>query len=115
MATQVQHHLSSLKADVKGVLDEDVVLFRGLPYANVEKRWTHSRTIHTLESPFDATEYGPRCSQGEGQVLVTGGQNNPIPVDDEFHCLNLNIAVPQAVLKTESKLPVMVWIHGYVK
>ena len=46
-------------------------------------------------------------------VLVTGGMNDPTPGDDEFKCLNLNVAVPKEALKTDSALPVMVWIHGY--
>ena len=32
---------------------------------------------------------------------------------DEFECLNLNITCP-AELTLHSRLPVMVWIHGYV-
>ena len=114
MSLKIQTHLSSLHADVTGVIEEGIACFRGLPYATVEKRWTHSHTNHSLESPFDATVYGPRCSQGEGQVLVTGGVNDPVPGDDEFKCLNLNVAVPQEALKAGSALPVMVWIHGYV-
>lgn len=118
MAPTITHHLPSLKADVTGEVDEGIALFRGFPYATVDKRWTHSRLNHSLQSPFNATQYGPRCSQGEGEVLVTGGVNDPIPGDDEFDCLNLNVAVPQEALKNGGAsgrlLPVMVWIHGYV-
>jgi carboxylesterase type B len=47
-------------------------------------------------------------------VLVSGGTNDPLPGDDEFKCLNLNVAVPKEALDApDSKpLPVMVWIHG---
>jgi len=122
MTTKINHHAPSLHSDIVGKLDEDagLALFRGIPYASVEKRWTHSRTSHSLNSPFDATEFGPRCVQKTGPVLVSGGVNDPVPGDDEFKCLNLNICVPEEALPTHqgditgSKLPVMVWIHGYV-
>lgn len=118
---KIQHHLPSLQAEIIGELDEGagLALFRGIPYASVEKRWTHSRTRHSLENPFDATEFGPRCVQGHAEVLVSGGANDPVPGDDEFKCLNLNITVPKETLgphqdgQAMSLLPVMFWIHGY--
>lgn len=105
----------SLGAELTGVLDSenDIALFRGIPFATVTKRWTHSETTHSLEKAFDATKLGYRCSQGSGMVLVSGGTNDPLPGDDEFKCLNLNIAVPKEYLKSSQPLPVMVWIHGY--
>jgi len=118
--TKIKHNLPSLNAEIVGELDEEygLALFRGIPFASVEKRWTHSRTKHSLDSPFDATEFGPRCVQAHGEVLVSGGVNDPVPGDDEFKCLNLNITVPQRSLpgagKQSGPLPVMFWIHGYV-
>jgi len=112
MSTNIQHQVPSLDASLIGEVEEGIACFRGVPYATLDKRWTHSQTRHSLQSPFDATKYGPRCPQGEGQVLVTGGVNDPIPGDDEFKCLNLNVAVPQEALKANTALPVMVWIHG---
>jgi carboxylesterase type B len=117
---KINHHLRTLDADIIGELDEDagLALFRGIPYASVGKRWTHSRTQHSLPSPFDATKYGPRCVQGDGPVLVSGGVTDPIPGDDEFKCLNLNITVPSEMLSIADAdsghplLPVMFWIHG---
>lgn len=108
----------SLQGEVVGILDEDadVALFRGIPYASVTKRWTHSVTEHSIggDGVLDATKYGPRCSQGNGLVLVSGGVNDPTPGDDEFKCLNLNVSVPAEALRggTTAPLPVMVWIHG---
>lgn len=112
MSPTIDHHTPSLSASITGEVEQGVVCFRGIPYATLDKRWTHSRTKHSLESPFDATQYGPRCPQGEGQVLVTGGVTDAMPGDDEFRCLNLNVAVREDALKTGSALPVMVWIHG---
>jgi hypothetical protein len=122
MANKIHLQAPTLQAELIGEIDQDVglALFRGIPYAFVEKRWTHSRTKHSLEIPFNATEFGPRCCQGNGPVLVSGGSNDPVPGDDEFNCLNLNIAVPKEALPSlgndsgTTQLPVMVWIHGYV-
>jgi carboxylesterase type B len=105
----------SLGADIVGELDNDydLAIFRGIPYATVAQRWTHSKSRHFLEGTFTATEFGPRCNQGNGMVLVTGGTSDPVPGDDEFCCLNLNIAVPkEAIGEKPGSLPVMVWIHG---
>jgi carboxylesterase type B len=118
----IHHHVPSLKAKIIGELDDaaGLALFRGIPYASVTKRWTQSRTRHFLDSAFDATDFGPRCVQGDGPVMVSGGANDATPGDDEFKCLNLNITVPSEVLldpgnrKTIGLLPVMFWIHGYV-
>lgn len=113
---KLKHQLRTLQSEIVGELDEasGLAQFRGIPYASVEKRWRHSRTRHTLpSSPFDATEYGPRCSQEEGPVLVSGGVTDPAPGDDEFKCLNLNITVPvDALDRKRPLLPVMFWIHG---
>jgi carboxylesterase type B len=106
----------SLGSNITGSLDQEneIALFRGIPFASVNKRWTHSETLHSLDNDFDATRLGHRCSQLNGMVLVSGGTNDPLPGDDEFKCLNLNIAVPRESLNTPDSqpLPVMVWIHG---
>src|SRR5690349_14360221 len=98
---KIQRPLPSLHTEIIGELDEDngLTYFRGIPYASVEKRWTHSRTRHSLERPFDATKFGPRCVQAVGEVLVSGGLNDPVPGDDEFKCLNLNVTTPTEVLE----------------
>jgi carboxylesterase type B len=113
-------YFPSVKSEITGEYDEThgLACFRGIPYATVSKRWTHSRIQHHLDSPFDATSFGPRCVQEDGEVLVSGGTNDPTPGDDEFQCLNLNITVPKEYLPgsdrgdAKPKIPVMFWIHG---
>jgi carboxylesterase type B len=114
-------HIPSLGADIMGEYDEKhgLAYFRGIPYASVSERWTHSKLRHDLpRSPFDATIFGPRCPQEAGAVLVSGGANDPTPGDHEFDCLNLNICVPRECLeqfqngRTMRNVPVMFWIHG---
>jgi carboxylesterase type B len=121
MESRVLTYLPSLKAEVVGKLQgsgSGIALFRGIPYATLEKRWTQSKICHQLESRFDATGYGPRCPQRQSAGLMTGSVPDPLPGDDEFRCLNLNIAVPGDILR-QSKgsasvalVPVLVWIHG---
>lgn len=117
---KVSQYVPSLGSEVLGEYDDDLglVYFRGIPYATVQERWTHSEVLNSLENPFDATNFGPRCVQEEGAVLVSGGTNDPTPGDDEFKCLNLNITVPKECLRqmqnghTKTRVPVMFWIHG---
>lgn len=119
----IQITCPSLAATVIGELDKQrqVALFRGIPYAKVEKRWTHSCLKDTLDNPFQATNFGPRCVQDEDPVpILSGGGVDPETGNDEFDCLNLNLALPSKELpgtegaRPTSLLPVMVWIHGYV-
>lgn len=115
------HSILSLKTSITGELDKEgqITNFRGIPYGTVSERWTHSTVLDTLPENFNATDFGPRCVQKHGDVLVTGGETDPTPGDDEFKCLNLNITVPTDYLPGRQGgknvlLPVMVWIHGYV-
>lgn len=49
---------------------------------------------------------------------MSGGVTDPVPSDDEFKCLNLNITVPKGSLPVPNAdsamrlLLVMFWIHG---
>ncbi|KAL3419826.1 para-nitrobenzyl esterase [Phlyctema vagabunda] len=113
---RIHHPVPSLDSTIIGELDDarGLALFRGIPYATVEKRWTHSQTRHSLDSPYDATNFGPRCVQTVRSSLVTTGAVDPETGDDEFKCLNLNVTVFRDVLygNKQELLPVMVWIHG---
>ena len=113
----LQIHASTLGADVIGLQDEKagLAIFRGIPFASVSERWTQSMTQNTVTSPFDATNFGPKCPQPAHESIIPVAIPNPDPGEDEFKCLNLNITSPDdAVRNTNSKalLPVMVWIHG---
>ena len=116
-----QHHSPTLGAEIVGLKDDHagLAIFRGIPFASVNKRWTQSCTLHTLPSSFDATQFGPACPQPSHQSIVPVTLANPEPGEDEFQCLNLNISVPEESLpggrskQATSLLPVMVWVHGY--
>ncbi len=118
----IQHHCPSLSADLIAAKDAEagVALFKGIPFASVSKRWTQSQVQNSLSSPFDATRFGPRCPQPPHISLIEATTKVPDLMEDEFACLNLNIAVPADALPKPTTdgprtlLPVMVWVHGYV-
>ena len=113
----LQIHAPTLGADIIGLHDEEagLAIFRGIPFASVTKRWTQSINQDSLSSPFDATFFGPSCPQPAHVSLVPIALQNPVTEEDEFKCLNLNIASPKNALpdsNSKALLPVMVWVHG---
>jgi len=116
----IQHHCPSLSADLIAAKDAEagVALFKGIPFASVSKRWTQSQVQNSLSSPFDATRFGPRCPQPPHISLIEATTKVADLMEDEFACLNLNIAVPADALPKPTTdgprtlLPVMVWVHG---
>lgn len=86
---------------VQGLLDEDIRIFRGIPYAEPPVgalRWRETQPKTAWEGVLDATDYGPICPQPSAN---TQGQDED--------CLTLNVWSP---VGTKEPLPVMVWIHG---
>lgn len=110
-----QHHSSSLGANIVGEQNNGLALFRGIPYADVSKRWTQSTTKHSLPPTFESTTFRPRSPQEPHDSLLPVILEEAPFTYDEFKCLNLNITAPVAALehnKSASLLPVMVFIHG---
>lgn len=99
----------------------DVVQFKGIPFADIPARFCQAQLKTSLpQSPFDATASGPICPQNAAmpfpplwkQEPDTKSRPLPMPVTDEFECLNLNITAPLEALEAGSHCPVMVFIHG---
>ncbi|KAG0645237.1 Lipase 3 [Hyphodiscus hymeniophilus] len=114
----IQIHAPTLRADITGLQNEEsgVTIFRGIPFASITKRWTQSIIHKSLSSPFDATNFGPRCPQPAHESIIPVALHNPDPGENEYQCLNLNIALPNEAIsmsETRNLLPVMVWVHGY--
>jgi len=94
--------------------DGSVVEFRGVPYGKIPGRFQRSILHDRLLSAHDGSKYGPMCPSirietllGDAVLELVGPAPNQI--QDEFECLNLNIAAPKVV---SAKLPVLVWVHG---
>lgn len=60
-------------------------------------------------STIDATKYGPGCPQPSTSAEPPISFTNPAIISED--CLNLNIVRPNSTTK-DSKLPVLLWIHG---
>ncbi|OJJ06436.1 hypothetical protein ASPVEDRAFT_32735 [Aspergillus versicolor CBS 583.65] len=100
----------------------DVVQFRGIPFASIPARFRQSVMVHGLPlQPFDATQSGPICPQTDlvGPPFWDGAlpQDYPVlysPKMCELNCLNLTITAPTSALEAhnQAKVPVLIFIHG---
>jgi para-nitrobenzyl esterase len=94
---------------VRGYTEEDVSVFKGIPYAAPpvgEFRWRPPQPVAPWDGVHDALEFGPDCAQAGW-----GAAPGTISEGSSEDCLYLNLWVP-ADRTTDAKLPVMVWIHG---
>ena len=103
----------------------DVVQFRGIPYADIPARFRQAVLRTSLprqnDEVFDALLPGRICPQSdsmpfpplwEEDLIDTELIPQPKPVADEFCCLNLNVTAPYDVLEQGETCPVMIFIHG---
>ncbi len=94
---------------VSGVrLAGNSIAFRGIPYAAPpvgELRWRPPQPVEPWQGVRDATAFGPACMQFE---LV----RDRTPTGMSEDCLTVNVWTSEDALKTETKRPVLVWIHG---
>lgn len=82
-----------------------IVVYRGVPYADSTadaNRWTDPKPPR--ETEVRAVDYGYVCPQGKS------GDYDPKHMSED--CLYLNVWTPQPALRTNAKLPVLVFIHG---
>ncbi|MGV4988498.1 carboxylesterase/lipase family protein [Streptomyces sp. NRAIS4] len=96
---------------LRGGIEGDVVVFKGVPYAAPpvgDLRWRDARPHPGWSGTREATAYGPSSPQMyiEGGDPVLGGHGSP-PFDDD--CLTLNVWTPAV---DDARRPVLVWIHG---
>lgn len=95
------------KGFIVGVEQNNVRIFRGIPYAKPPVgglRWRKPQEHHNWVEPRDASKFGPVCLQPKRK----GRAGRGVDVQSE-DCLTINVWAPQTIDKLA---PVMVWIHG---
>lgn len=87
---------------VRGLVEDGVVSYRGIPYAQSpigQRRWRPPLPVEPWLGIRDARRFGPMCPQLAGNEVV----------GDE-DCLTLNVWVPRS--RRDQWLPVMVYLTG---
>lgn len=98
---------------VRGVGEEGLAVFRGIPYAAApvgEHRWRATEPHAGWTGVRDATEFGAISPQPGGMSFsrVLGSRSRSSSAMDE-DCLFLNVWTPGV---GNAQRPVLVWIHG---
>lgn len=97
-----------------GRSDGGVDIYLGIPYAASPtgiNRWRAPQPVAPWEGIREATDFCASCPQpipNGDSGSMTSGFMIPGPIDED--CLFLNIWTPNSA--SESKCPVMLWIHG---
>jgi len=101
------------KGTVKGYMHNEIYIYKGIPYATVQKRFEEAQEVAPWEGVKSTTMYGPVAPllnpttqiQDESEFVFDHDWGFP----NEDH-LNLNIWTPG--INNGKKRPVMFWIHG---
>jgi para-nitrobenzyl esterase len=91
---------------LQGVKDNDVISFKGIPYAAPpidELRWRAPQPVKSWSDVRPAKDFGAICEQ---TFNARDNGVGALPMSED--CLTLNVYSPIAARKA----PVMVWIHG---
>ena len=102
---------STTLGDLRGSVEDDLCVFRGVPYAAAPvgaQRWRSAQPHLGWDGLREATAYGPSAPQPwrPGGMPPIGSHGEP-PFDED--CLTLNIWTPGV---DNQRRPVLVWIHG---
>ncbi|MCT2582353.1 carboxylesterase/lipase family protein [Actinophytocola gossypii] len=87
---------------VRGTVDGDAVVFRGIPYAAPPVgalRWRDPAPAQRWRGVRDATRPAPACAQHRGELPEESRSED---------CLYLNVTAPAG----QDRRPVVVWLHG---
>lgn len=105
---------------LQGVVNDtvDVIEYRGVPYAAApvgDLRWKKPQPVTPWEGVKVADHWGNVAIQAAlepGSFYVKEFYEDGLPQSSE-DCLYLNVWAPKSTVgKTDSKLPVAMWIHG---
>lgn len=93
---------------VRGSVEHGVMAFKGIPFAAPPVgalRWAPPQRVRPWSGIRPALHFGPDCAQ-----LPTPGDAAPLRTISKENCLYLNVWRP--AVRSDRRLPVMVWIYG---
>ena len=102
----------TVSGPVAGYIDNGVFIYKGIPYAKAE-RFQEPQDPEPWKEVRASRAYGPTCPQDKRMGWYDDNQAFAMHWDDGFpdeDCLRVNIWTSS--IKADSKLPVMVWLHG---
>jgi para-nitrobenzyl esterase len=108
-AVNTSPEVNTASGSLRGVTEENVDIFKGIPYAAPpvgEYRWRPPQPVAQWQGVRDASKFGASCA-----AAGWGAAPGTIQAGSSEDCLFLNIWRPAGAAKN-AKLPVMVWIHG---
>ena len=98
--------------DLRGVVEQEVEVFRGIPYAGPPVgalRWRPPQPVAAWQGVRDSSQFGHVCPQRTGAYPAWADEHiESVGMDED--CLTLNVWAPQQ--RNAGPLPVMVYIHG---
>lgn len=100
---------------VSGAIDtaSGTCRFLGIPYAYPpvgKLRWGAPQPLPPWRGPRPATHFGMPAAQNASPLIQVRGPNGELPHSED--CLYLNIYAPPVNKRRQTKLPVMLWVHG---
>ncbi|MFB7722422.1 carboxylesterase family protein [Nocardia sp. NPDC056100] len=95
---------------VRGLVDGDLAVFRGIPFAAAPVgplRFAAPEPPESWSAALDAEIPGPAVPQNPSPMAAILGSEK-LPGSDEDNCLTLNVFTPNVI----GKRAVLVWLHG---
>jgi len=92
---------------LEGVIENGIIIYKGVPFAAPplgDLRWRPPQPVKSWDNVFRADHYAPACPQPVIPMI------SDLRYGTSEDCLYLNIWKPAD--PTDTKLPVLVWIHG---
>jgi len=113
-ATVTDSIVKTTKGDIQGISSSDntVNVYKGIPYAKApvgDLRWEAPQTGERWSGVMKADKFGAGCMQNVGVERLPWTKEYLHSGELSEDCLYLNVWAPK---NTESKKPVIVYIHG---
>lgn len=110
MRNQHRLRVTTAEGEVRGSMDDNLFVFRGLPYAAPPTgalRWRPPQAVTPWQGVRDAVDWGHASWQSREYCIMAGGGDPGVLSED---CLYLNIWTSD--IAPSRAMPVMVWLHG---